>query len=365
MSNVKTTTTSFKKALKTVTDTLTASEQKMYDVALEIEYTGDEGSITMEHPINGMYVTANFKGEKYGDIYHVTFYIGDLVDKLKPFRRKETLYLDIGMDTFVLSSEEGIVFETALEGSGYKIPTFKETYLCNRKKIIEILRIGQAVTKTSFHASTMALHLVASANKLHVKATNFSLVSISEVNLVEGLVEKPFEVTLSAKEITKVRNVLERGTGKYVSFGKYEDYFLLETDSTSVIFKDEEEITHLNVNKIIKNQKWQKVIYTLNTEIATETVKEQYDKLRTAEDEKDEDGIEISQCIHLVKHNDYKELKFSKELHDYHVNTRDMHSVMNRLPVEMQVAFSKKAIMLNYKDDDYKTMLLVPILTNE
>ena len=360
MSNVKTTTTNFKKALKTVTDTLTATEQKMYDVGIEIEYTGEEGTITMQHPTNEMFVMANFKGEKHESRYHVSFYIGDLVDKLKPFRRKEDLYLDTGLDSFVLSSDDGIVFETAIEGSGYDVHTFDNTYKCNRKKLIEVLRIGQAVNRTTFSESTTSLHMVAVANKLHIRATNLSLLSMSELFIKEGRVEKPFEVTLSSKEATKVRNVLERGTGKNVYFAKHKESFMLMTDSTKVVFKDED-LTHVDASKIIKALKWEREVYELDTEISSKVVRKQYERLRTAEDEKNEANITLYQNIYLKKKDESKELMFLTEQQAVHVNTRSMNSVLNRLPKKMQVAFNDKAIMLNHSDDDYKTMLLIPV----
>ena len=67
------------------------------------------------------------------------------------------------------------------------------------------------------------------------------------------------------------------------------------------------------------------------------------------------------QNIYLKKKDESKELMFHTEQQAVHVNTRSMNSVLNRLPKKMQVAFSDKAIMLNHSDDDYKTMLLIPV----
>lgn len=364
MQKIETTTTSFKKALKTVTDTMTATEQKKYDVGIEIYYEGEIGTITMEHPLNGIIVSADFEGEHHDGIFDTLFYIGSLSEDLKKYRKKEALYLDIGMDTVIISTEKGIFYESVLEEERIDIPKLTNVYTINRKDFIEVLNVGQAVTKTSFHDSTMSLHIVGAKNKLHVKATNFSQIALSELNLDKAII-KPFQLTLSAKEITKVRNVLERGKGKDLMFSINGDMLTLKSLSTSVAFKHEKGIDHINANKVLKTLVWDDEIFTLSVKDSKETVAKQYEHLRTGEKEKNENGIENFQNIYLKKNNNTKEVKFSQEQDMVCVSTRDMNNLLSKLPDEMEVAFSKQAILMNNKTNSRKTMVLIPIANVE
>ena len=366
MGKVETTTTDFKRALKTVTDTMTASEQKTYDVGIHIHYKGDTGTITMRHPVNQMVVIANFEGEPNENELDMLFFIEDLSNSLKKFRKKESLYIDEGMGTIMISVESGMVYESTLLQDEIPVPELKDVYVMNRKEFIDILNISQAVTKTTFDDSTMSLQFVGARNKLHIKATNFAQMSISEL-VLDRAVTKPFEVTLSAKELTKVRNVIDRGKSDLVSFSYSDNYLLLKTDITGVGFVNEDKVNHINANMVLKSLKWEKEIYKIDAVSNLEVIKEQYSELRTAEDYRDEENnrddelIAKYQSIYLT--NDPKDgcLKFSQEPRGVKVDTRDMNSLFSKIPNEMEVAFSKKAMLMNYATDTMKTMILVPI----
>lgn len=357
---ITTTTTLFKRAINTVTGILTPAVLKKYDVGVQLQYSGTTGSVMMWNPETETVASATFEGEPSEEDVEVLFYLGDLLEYLKAFRKKEPLYIHLDEDEIFIRTDDGIIYENDLDEARIHIPAITSTYEMNRKSFIELLHIAQSVTKTTFSESTMSVQIRGQENKLHLLATN--LAQFMEGNLVlDNPVSKPFTITLDAKDITRVRNVVSKGKGKTVTFYVNGQHMVLMTETTMVMFKELPNVQHIDINGVFRYLSWEDQFYTFESKLNTEIVKERYDLLRTAEKDKNKSSEEEFQVIYVNKDKENLLVELTNEDTGIFVSTRDLHNTCSKLPDEMEVAVNEQCILLNNKTDERQVMLLIPV----
>lgn len=361
MERIITDTTGFKRALKTVTDMLTAKEMKEYDLGINLEYKGTTGAITAIHPIEDVKIQAKFEGEEIEEAFKLFFYLEDLSESLKKYRKKEALYIDEGFSTIIFSTEEGMVSELPTDDEEIEISPIKEFHEVSRGDFITSINAARASNKTTYHDSTMTLKFALSSKRLNIFATNFAQIVTSGLVLDKPTKER-FEVNLPTSSLTKVRNVIQRGKGKKLRFAEKDGILSLMTDTTFVLFKSDE-VQHINLNSIIKEMSWEETIYNFDTETNNKVLDSQYELLRDKEKEKDDEGIEDYKYIYIDVNDADGKLAFTQKETNRYVLTKDMYRLLSKLPASMEVAINEQAIFMNNNTEARRLMVLIPINT--
>lgn len=351
-----TVTTVFKKALKTVLDTLTATEQKNYDVGIGLQVDETGGIIIMEHPVEPITVTAKFSAELEGeDRLDCLFYLGELVEDLKHFRKKEALYID-ARGEIVLSVEDGMFYRADPDTERIAIPTFNSIHDCKKSDVIQMIGIGQAVSKTTFHPSTSVLQVVMNKTKLFGKSTNFAQLAVSKVTL-ETASNGPVSFDIPAKWLTKVRYVLERDKKPSLSIALGSDTISFVTKTTQIIMKQQTSEVGVNAGNIMKQLTFSGKSFAFGIEQNQKDVKAHYETLRQKEDDKADDE-KAYQTIGLIM--DGSDCRVSTSDRAIQVATRDLNSLLSKLDGEWNGKLSEKAIKLSRINEGAKHTILIP-----
>lgn len=349
-------TTVFKKALKTVFDTLTATEQKEYDVGIGLQVDSQGGRLLLEHPVDPLIVTAEFPADLDGEEpVDCLFYLGELIDDLKHFRKKETLYID-ARGELVLSVEDGMFYRADLDNERIAIPEGTSEHVVQKSDVIQMIGIAQAVTKTTFHPSSSVLQVVMNKRKLYGKATNFAQMAISELTL-DTPVSQLTAFDIPAKWLTKLRYVLERDkkTGLTIRMGPESVTFLTETTEFSM--ERQEVQDGINAGAIMKQLTFEKHPFGFDLEQHETELKEQYKTLRQKEIDKADD-IQKYQVIgfSVINH----ACTVIKENVQMNVPTRDMNAIIPKMTGEWIGHRSKEAMKLSQVTDGVKHTILIP-----
>lgn len=355
---IETTTTDFKRALNVVTNSMSASEMKLYDVGIQLRYSGTTGTLIMKHPLTELISMADFEGNASEESFETVFFLGTLLNDLKPLRKKEDITIELGSE-IILSTDEDEIFRDETVEDRIHIPAQTKLYEMNRKDFIDVLHVSGSLTKTTFMESTMSAQIVGYKDKLHVNVTNLAQFAQSNLQLDKEISET-FDITLDAKEITKVRNVISKGKGKIVKFFVNGQNMGFITDTTTVIFKSMVNVSHIDVNKIFQYLSWEDNFYAFDSKVNAEIAKVQYDLLREAEKEKDKELEKTYQVVPFNRDLDIKKIILDTEGTFGKVPTRDMYNIIKKLPNEMEVAVNDKCILFNNKTDTKQIMLLVP-----
>lgn len=364
MNRIKTNTTDFKRALKTITDILTASEKKEHN--LDIGFQCKLGLLTMstKHPIDDILVKATFEVEeptKDEDLFVI--HLGELTEILKKYRKKEDLFISIDGRNVTFGTNEEDIYETN------SIDTDFEDVSCvgvsgvevNRKHLIEGLNMSRSVNRSTFHDSSMVVKFAYTGKELLLYATNFAQIVVSTIHTLGEDVQS-FDVNLPTNLLTKVRNTISRGSGENVIVSEHNNWLTIETNNSVVQFKGDVGLKYVNFNNIISSITWDEEVYSFNTKENKTILDDVYSKLREAEDSKDEDLIKTYSSVHF-NYND-KQVKFSEEEQEYSLFTRDFNSIVNRLPSKLDVAISKEAVLFKHDYEHGRMLLLVPYNNN-
>lgn len=360
MERIETTTTAFKKALKTVTDLLTDKEIETYDVGIGLRYKGTTGTLLMEHPENGMAVCADFEGEPTTAELDTLFYSGSLLTALKAFRKKEPLYIEEEVGTVLLSSELGLFYESVAEEDRVHFPARENSVTADKQTFLNALTLCQTVTKTSFHPSTKTIRGQVVGQKLHLHATNFAQVVLAQIGITEP-VEMPFSFVLPVGLVTKVRNTIARGTGKTVTVYQSGQTVVLKTTDTCVSFENDLDVTHLDLVALVKRQSWETPLYAYDAGANHTVVTEAYEALRQAETEKDGDASARHATLYMALDPITQTLTVSKEVTPDRVYTRDLYALSSKWTGNWSVAKSAGGLLFHSQTDKGKTLVLIPI----
>lgn len=349
-------TTVFKKALKTILDTMTAKEQQAYDVGIGLQVNQTGGTLIMEHPVEPLIVTAEFPAELNGDApVDCLFYLGDLAEDLKYFRKKEDIFID-SIGELVLSVEDGMFYTAELDEERIELPVPESSHAVSKEGVIQLVGIAQAITKPTFHPSSSALQVVMNKGKLFGKATNFAQLAISELALSEPT-DKALAFDIPAKWLTKLRYVLERDKGTSLSVRIASQTVALSTDTTQIIMKRNASEEGINAGDIVKRLRFSSATFTFNVDEQLKRVKEQYQCLRKAEDAK-ADAVDTYQTVQLTVDNGV--CSVAETDGQMTLYTRDLNTLLPKLEGEWEGKTSENVVKLIRSDAESKHAIYIP-----
>lgn len=367
MERIITNTTSFKRTLKTVTDILTVSEMREYDLGIQIKYKDGVLKFSAEHPEHQLIVEADLKCDSEATESTGFFYLGDLSENLKKYRKKEEFFIDIHEESIQFNTEEDCVWESDNHKFEVDFSFPEESFKVSKESLVDSMNLSRAINRTTYHDSTMSMHIVLNKETLSIYATNF--VCMSYVSIPMSAECKTLtEFNLPTQLFTKVRNTIARGSGKNIQLSIQGDNLYISTDTTAIKLVNNAKVNNLSFSEIVKSLKWGKDAYTFDTKVNAQIVSESYDKLRESEkvEINDDNRNEVEQSIQddSILYIDVSEqdrsINFSKVQQERQVLVRDMYSFISKLPDNLEVAISEGVLLFNKKAEDKRVMVLIP-----
>lgn len=359
MKRIETTTTEFKKALKTVLDTMTEKEQKTYDVGIELVLQPNEAVLRMEHPTEKIIVSATFPSEHDVEA-RVLFYLGDLAEDLKQFRKKEALWLTIVEGVIELSVADGRLYEAQLDDERILMLPQIDYVALDKSAFIDSLNLSQAVTKRTFHASTSAIQFALSGSTLYAKATNFAQLYLGELK-TEGATPSIDMFSLSAHLITKVRDVLMRDKSKHIQLTVFKEWVSMETETTTIAFERVDTGAHLVAKDVLSKLSYTTPSIPVELEKIKTSSNLTYAKWKEATDAKDTEGVATHSHVWLSLGDT---CNVQPPLADGHpVYIKDMKNMTAKMTGDWSAQLSESHNVLQFTSQNkqlYRHTLIVP-----
>lgn len=364
MERIITNTTDFKRNLKTVTDMLTASEARDYDLGIYYKYDKGELLFSAEHPVHSFQAEAKFEADSDLDEASICgfFHLGELSERLKKYRRKEDFYIDTTNTQVIFSTNEQVVYETERKELEVNLDEPEQSYQVNRKAFIDLLNLSRSVNETTFHDSTMLVRMILNKNLLVMMSNNLSQMSYAS-QVLDKPTERALEFGLPVQQLTRVRNTVARGKGDNVAISIVDNRLFLATNTTRLILQNYVPSEYVEFGSIISGIQWRSDVYHLAVDLNTKTVKEAYDKLMVVEKD-DESSKETEQEyseLFIDVEEENKTISFTTEKTSRQVLVKDVHSFIGKVPSsKLEVALSDNALLFNSAGEKERFMIILP-----
>lgn len=364
MERVITNTTIFKRNLKTVTDMLTASESRDYDLGVYIQYREGKLLFSAEHPVHSFWVESGCEATTESDskVIGAFFHLGELSELLKKYRRKEDFYIDITNEQVIFSTSDDVVYKTERKELEVNIEKPEQSYLVNRKVFIDLLNLSRSVNQTTYHDSTMLIRMVLNNDLLVMISSNLSQMSYVSQKLDKNA-ERMLNFSLPVQQLTRVRDTVSRGKGENLAISIVDNRLFLTTETTRLVLENYVPSEYLDLNAIISSVEWGSDVYHLNVDSNIKLVTEAYDKLREIEkdDEIDKETEQKYSELFIDVEDGNKTISFTSDATDKQVLVRDVHSFIDKVPSDsLEVALSDNVLLFNHSGKDERIMIILP-----